>query len=155
METPLVSIVCLCYNHERFIEEAVNSVWQQTHKNIQLILVDDASTDSSVERIKALKDQYPAMEIILLPKNVGNCRAFNQGYARVKGDYIIDLAADDILLPARVEKGVKAFQAASPRYGVHFSDAEWIHEYGDHLFFHCRVSCLAAPRQWDPIAAGA
>ena len=135
MEQPLVSVICLCYNHSSFVKEAVQSVLQQTYPNVELILVDDASKDDSVAVIEALQKQYPAIKTILLTNNVGNCKAFNKGLAESKGEFIIDLAADDVLLPERIKKGIDFFQQ-SPDTGVIFSDAEWISEAGEHLYFH-------------------
>lgn len=136
MELPLVSVICLCYNHERFVEEAIRSVQNQTYKNIQLIVVDDASTDNSVNVIRSLVGSNPAVKFLTLSENAGNCKAFNRGLALAKGSLIIDLAADDVLLPNRVEVGVKKLQERGERFGVHFSDAEIIDAYGAHLYNH-------------------
>lgn len=136
MEQPIVSVICLCYNHAAFVKEAVQSVMDQTYPKVELIVVDDASRDNSVAAIEELKRQYPTIKTILLKNNVGNCKAFNQGLAAAKGEYVIDLAADDILLPDRVKIGVDFFSQLSNDVGVIFSDAEWISESGDHLYFH-------------------
>lgn len=136
MEQPPVSVICLCYNHAAFVKEAVESVMHQTYPNVELILVDDASKDESTAVIEELQRQYPSIQTILLKDNVGNCKAFNQGVRLSKGQFIIDLAADDVLLPDRIKKGVDFFKSFSPSVGVIFSDAEWINEAGDHLYFH-------------------
>lgn len=136
MELPLVSVICLCYNHERFVEDAIRSVLNQTHKNIQLIVVDDASTDNSVNVIRNFVGSNPAVKFLALSENAGNCKAFNRGLALAKGSFIIDLAADDGLLPNRVEVGVQELQERGERFGVHFSDAEIIDAYGAHLYNH-------------------
>lgn len=137
MERPLVSVVCLCYNQERFVAEAIQSVLNQSYKNIQLIVVDDASTDHSADVIQAALRPYPGVQFLQLPENLGNCKAFNKGLALTEGSFIIDLAADDVLLPNRVEKGVQTLLEKGPTYGVHFSDAEIIDEEG--VFLHCHV----------------
>lgn len=136
MNSQLVSVICLCYNQARFIEEAVQSVLTQTHPGIQLIIVDDASKDNSPEIILKIVSANPRIEYLLLKENLGNCAAFNRGLALVKGDFIIDLAADDILLPERVAAGVKILHEKGDSYGVHFSDAELITETGKYLSFH-------------------
>jgi glycosyltransferase involved in cell wall biosynthesis len=136
MQIARVSIICLCYNHARFVEEAIDSVWQQTYDNIELIVVDDASQDNSVAIIREKLRGRPDVIFIPLPENTGNCRAFNQGLARATGDYIIDLAADDVLLPERVAEGVKALQAHGMTYGLSFSDAAWIDDAGNLLHLH-------------------
>ncbi len=136
MVTPLVSVVCLCYNQKRFLREAVESVLAQTYGNIQLIIVDDASTDGSQKEILKIKQKHPAIEMLLLDENQGNCKAFNSGLTLAKGEYLIDLAADDVLLPERVATGVEALQSAGNDYGVNFSDAIWINEDGNKLYQH-------------------
>jgi len=136
MPSPTVTVICLCYNHAGFVEEAIESVLNQSYANIQLIVVDDASTDKSVEVIKQLINKHSSVEFLPLQTNLGNCKAFNQGLARAKGEYVIDLAADDVLLPTRIETGVQVLQQAGGEYGVHFSDAELISETGTHLSLH-------------------
>lgn len=136
MEMPLVSVVCLCYNQERFVKAAIQSVLSQTYPNIQLIVVDDASTDNSVNVIRSILDANPNIKFLFLKENLGNCKAFNKGLALTKGSFIIDLAADDVLLPNRIEKGVQVLLEKGQGYGVHFSDAEIIDAYGTHLYTH-------------------
>jgi glycosyltransferase involved in cell wall biosynthesis len=136
MSPPLVTVICLCYNQSRFVVEAIQSVLNQRYQNIQLIVVDDASSDNSVSVIKEFIAKHPAIEFISLQTNNGNCKAFNQGLERAKGEYLIDFAADDVLLPNRIERGVQTLQQAGNEYGVHFSDAEIIDDEGNHLSFH-------------------
>lgn len=138
MTDPLVSVICLCYNQQRFVQETIHSVLNQTYKNIELIIVDDASTDSSVQKIGKAILNYSRVQFLPLTNNIGNCRAFNKGLAQSKGEFVIDLAADDILLSDRIEKGVHALQQAGPSYGVNFSDAEWIDEAGEFLYLHSK-----------------
>lgn len=127
---PLVSVICLCYNHRRFVEQALESVLNQTYTNVELVVVDDFSTDGSVEVIRRFIQKYPQVSFLALEKNLGNCRAFNKGYDQSKGEFIIDLAADDLLGPDRIEKGVASFLKNGERMGIHFSDAEIINEDG-------------------------
>lgn len=136
MENPLVSVVCLCYNHARFVEEAIESVLAQTYPNVELIILDDASADNSVAVIEKKIADHPDIKFLSLKENVGNCKAFNTGYALSSGQYIIDFAADDILYPNRIEVGVKDLKKAGDAFGVHFSDADWIAEPGELLFRH-------------------
>ncbi|HEU5145193.1 MAG TPA: glycosyltransferase [Chryseosolibacter sp.] len=131
-----VSVICLCYNQSQFVEEAITSVMQQTYPGIQLIVVDDASTDNSVSVIEECRKKYPQILFFPLKENVGNCRAFNFGLTQAVGEYIIDLAADDVLLPHRVSKGVEALSESGPDYGVHFTDADWIDRDGALLYRH-------------------
>lgn len=133
MKKPLVSVICLCYNHADYVLEAIHSVQNQTYTNVELIVVDDASTDGSKE---VIREQLKGTDIpfIDICENIGNCKAFNKGLHLSKGEYIIDLAADDVLLPTRIEKGIQAFQAND--IGVHFSDVMMIDEKGNELHTH-------------------
>ncbi|UII29310.1 glycosyltransferase [Fulvivirga maritima] len=139
-DQPLVSIICLSYNHERFVKEALMSVFQQTYKNIEIIVVDDASTDNSKEVITDLLKHHPEVKFMALEKNIGNCKAFNQAYAVSSGEFIIDLAADDVLLPQRVAQGVKALLNSGEDYGVNFTNAEVIDEQGDFMKHHYPIN---------------
>jgi glycosyltransferase involved in cell wall biosynthesis len=136
MTPPLVTVICLCYNQEKFVREALESVFNQTYSNIQLIVVDDASTDRSRGEIKKALNDHPEVPFISLTENKGNCKAFNTALSLIKGEFVIDLAADDILLPERIKEGVEQLQKFGKEYGIHFSDAEIISEEGMHLGFH-------------------
>ncbi|HEV8512824.1 MAG TPA: glycosyltransferase [Cyclobacteriaceae bacterium] len=137
MESPLVSIVCLCYNHERFVEEALLSVLNQTYSNIQIIVVDDCSTDNSVSIIKqVISGHSHKIHFLALKQNLGNCKAFNQGLALATGDFIIDFATDDVMLPDRIEKQVRFFEKQKENVGVVFTDATYINENGELIRNH-------------------
>lgn len=136
MAVPLVTVVCLCYNQGRFVTEALQSVIQQTYPNIQLMVVDDASTDNSVQIINDFLRAHPQIRFFPLPRNVGNCKAFNSALVHAKGEFVIDLAADDVLLPERIAEGVRALDSAGSDYGVNFTDAVWINERGERLQQH-------------------
>lgn len=125
---PLVSVIALCYNHERFVKEAIESVLSQTYSNIELIVVDDASNDNSHNVIEQLSKEYTQIKYIPLERNIGSCAAFNTGYKASKGDFIIDFATDDILLPTRIERGVLALQKGGDDVGVNFSNAHIVDE---------------------------
>lgn len=136
MKEPLVSVICLCYNHEKFVQEAIHSVILQTYKNIEIIVVDDASNDHSQEVIQKLVVDFPAIQFLPIKKNVGNCRAFNLGLALSKGEYIIDFATDDIMMSERIAKQINQFQSLSQDFGVVFSDATYVDENGEVLRQH-------------------
>ncbi len=124
MTSPLVTILCVSYNHAAFLDEAMTSIYAQTYQNIQVIAVDDGSSDGSQEVLLHWQKKQPGLELLLLAQNVGYCKAFNKGWALSRGVFIIDLAADDKLLPSRVEIGVN--HLSSSKAGVQFSDAAYI-----------------------------
>ncbi len=135
MENPLVSIICLCHNHKDYVKQAIESVLLQTYDNIELILVDDASTDGSVSIIEKMSLIHGFQAIINTP-NLGNCKSFNIGFSLSKGKYIIDLATDDQLLPTRVFEGVKNLEAKGVSFGVNFCDVELINKNGKSIGTH-------------------
>ncbi|MEM7249333.1 MAG: glycosyltransferase family A protein [Acidobacteriota bacterium] len=132
-DKPLVSVICLCYNHASFVEEAIDSVLNQTYPNIQLIVVDDASEDTSKEVIQEKVREVSGIEFLDISQNLGNCKAFNQGLAMANGEYIIDLAADDVLFPTRVARGVQELVKRGSDYGVNFTNAQIIDSEGSFL----------------------
>lgn len=132
---PLVSVICLCYNHKKYVASAINSVLSQTYENIELIIVDDNSTDGSQNEITHIIADKK-ITFVALDQNIGNCAAFNKGLELCHGEYVIDLAADDMLMPMRVELGINDFLNASDKAGVHFSDAFLINEKGKPLDTH-------------------
>jgi len=135
MNAPLVSVICVCYNHARFVAEALDSVMAQTYQPIELIVIDDGSTDGSPKIIKQWIASHPETVLLLNGTNIGYCKTFNKAAALAKGKYLIDLSADDILLPERVAVGVKTLES-TPEAGVTFSDAEHIDEAGVKISLH-------------------
>ncbi|MEP5613297.1 MAG: glycosyltransferase [Cyclobacteriaceae bacterium] len=133
MNRPLVSVVCLSHNHNEFVEESIRSVLDQNYENVELIVVDDASTDGTKDKIEGLL-RGRSIKFISLTENIGNCKAFNIGFQQSSGEYIIDLAADDILLPNRIANGLKAFD--SDLVGVNFCDTYLIDRDGKVLGTH-------------------
>ena len=134
---PKVSIVGLCYNHSQFVQSCLQSVFHQTYQNIELIVVDDGSTDDSKTKIRDFLKDYPKVLFIDLQENIGNCKAFNLGLEASSGEFIIDLATDDILFPDRIAEQVQAFSKLDSDYGVIYSDAVYIdqqdHTLGTHF----------------------
>lgn len=133
---PLVSVVCLCYNQRPYLREAIESVIKQTYDHLQVIAIDDASTDGSQAELEKIASEYPFIELILLPQNIGNCKAFNLALKKVKGEYVIDFAVDDVMKPPHIEKLVNKFQQLDQSYGVVFTDATYIDEQGRFLRTH-------------------
>ena len=124
MSQPLVTIIVVCYNQASFIREALESTCMQTYLNLEIIVVDDGSQDGSFKVINNIEAEGLKVKKILIPKQLGYCRAFNKALSLANGKYIIDLAADDVLLPERVEEGVIALQGSEA--GVNFCDAYYI-----------------------------
>ena len=126
MKQPLVSVIVVSYNHAPYVREAILSVVDQSYPNLEVIVVDDASEDDSALLINQLEAEGHSFRKILNAKNQGYCKAFNDGFKQSNGEFIIDLSADDVLLPNRVERGVSAL--VDSNYGVDFCDVYYIDE---------------------------
>jgi glycosyltransferase involved in cell wall biosynthesis len=116
--TPLVTIVALCHNHARFLRPALDSILAQTYPQLEVFLVDDGSTDDSVTVLREYAAAHPSWKTVFLPENVGNCAAFNRAFFQSQGEFVIDFATDDILLPERVARQVARFQELDASYGM-------------------------------------
>lgn len=102
---PLVSVVINNYNYERFISQAIDSTLNQTYPRIEVIVVDDGSSDNSQQIIA----QYGDKIVSVLKKNGGQASTFNAGFAASKGEIICFLDSDDVFLPEKVAEVVAAF----------------------------------------------
>ena len=103
---PLVSIIVLTYNSENTIVETLNSIYNQSYRNIELIVSDDCSTDKTIETVKNWtrykKNRFSNIKIMKNSKNEGPTINANKGIKGSNGEYIKIFAADDILLPNAV-----------------------------------------------------
>ena len=131
---PLVSVICLSYNHEAYVVEALNSVINQTYPNIELLIADDCSTDNSAIVINEWLKEHPNVQFLSNNTNLGSNKTFNQLAKIAKGEYIIDLAADDVLLSNCIEKQIKTFQNSKyKKLGVVYGNLIEIDEDGAFL----------------------
>lgn len=128
----LVTVICLCYNHENFVLESLHSVLNQDYQHIELIVVDDCSTDNSKKTIEKWLLDYPNIQFIFNNTNLGNTNSFNKALKSAKGNYIIDLAADDVLVPDCISQQIKTFRESSfKNLGVVYGNTELIKENGE------------------------
>jgi GT2 family glycosyltransferase len=108
---PRVSVVTATYNAGVFIEETIDALLRQTYPNFELIVIDDASHDDTLDRVQRFRD--PRIRVIRNETNVGVARARNIGLEAATGQYVAANDHDDISLPTRLEKQV-AFMDARP-----------------------------------------
>jgi len=128
----LVTVIALCYNHENFVLESLQSVVNQEFNKMELIVVDDFSVDGSRAKILKFFENNPSVQLIFNQENLGNCRSFNQALKIARGKYIIDLSTDDVMLPNRISEQVKVFEN-SANIGIVFSDCEYINAKSEKL----------------------
>lgn len=110
-----VTVLMTYFDKAPFVEEAVRSVLDSTFVDLELLVVDDASTDDGLARIRAIGD--PRIRILESPVNTGRAAAANRGFEAAVGEYVAVLDADDRMLPDRLEKQV-AFMDKNPDVGV-------------------------------------
>ncbi len=108
-QNTLVSVVIPAFNAEAYIGGAVESVLSQTHQNLELLVVDDGSTDDTRDTVTRIED--PRLEL-LSQTNEGVSRARNEGLSRTKGPFIAFLDADDYWLPEKIATQLEAFGQA-------------------------------------------
>lgn len=111
--TSLVSVIIPNFNYAQYLGEAIESALGQTYSNLEAIVVDDGSTDNSQE----ILERYADRVTIIQQSNSGVCVARNRGVAESKGEFIAFLDADDVWLPSKIEKQVRAFEE-SPNAGI-------------------------------------
>jgi glycosyltransferase involved in cell wall biosynthesis len=104
-QEPLVSIIINNYNYGRYLQEAIDSALAQTYQYVEVIVVDDGSTDNS----RAIISNYVGRITPILKENGGQASALNAGFARSRGDLIIFLDSDDVLLPETVWRVIEVF----------------------------------------------
>ena len=103
----LVSVITPVYNVEKYIDRTLGSVFAQTYKDIEIVLVDDQSNDKSAEKIKKLRETHPEIVYFLQPKNMGAGHARNKALELARGQYVAFLDADDMWKPEKTDKQVK------------------------------------------------
>lgn len=114
MDNLLVTIAIPCYNHAVFVQDSIRSVINQTYKNIELIIIDDGSTDQSVNKIKEMliecEQRFTRFEFRNRP-NKGLCNTLNEALEWAKGDYFCAIASDDQMLPEKTSLQISSFKS--------------------------------------------
>lgn len=123
IDGPLVTICMSCYNAEKFVEQAVRSILQQTYKNIEFIVFNDCSTDNTLTILKQLAKTDPRMTVIDNKNNQGTYISRNEAFKMAKGEFFTVLDSDDYALPDRIEVQVKHLKDNPKHMGVL---TEWV-----------------------------
>jgi glycosyltransferase involved in cell wall biosynthesis len=128
----LVSVIIPVYKAEKYVASTLQSVLNQTYKNLEILIIDDESPDRSIEICKQFSD--PRIKIIH-QKNRGLSGARNKGIQQAQGEYLAFIDADDLWLPEKIEKHVEHLDN-SPTVGVSFSRSTFIDQDGASLNIH-------------------
>ena len=134
-EEPLISVVMPAYNHDRYIATALESVALQTYQNLEIIVVNDGSTDRTQDVINEFVAKHPNLRIkVLQQSNAGSAVAIDRGVQLASGDYITLINSDDIFEPARVAWMFRAMKRANAELSftgvtlINDADVEYGHD---------------------------
>ena len=154
---PLVSIITPSYNAEKYIEETIKSVQNQTYKNWEMIIVDDISTDQSINIIKKYSESDKRIKYFILNEKGGASLARNKAIQEANGKYIAFLDSDDVWRSEKLEKQVQFMEENS--YDFTYHNYELINENSQKLnrlrksptsisykraLIGCSIGCLSA-----------
>jgi alpha-1,3-rhamnosyltransferase len=106
---PLVTVIVPCFNHEKYIQLCIESIINQTYPEIELLVIDDGSSDTSPAILKKLSEQH-GFDLVL-QKNKGLSTTLNEAIARAKGKYICPMGSDDIMMLDKTAKQVALMEA--------------------------------------------
>ncbi len=141
---PLVSVIIPAYNYEAYVALAIQSVIAQSYCNIEIVVIDDGSTDGTSEVVRGFGDGVR----YFLIENGGLARARNCGIRRSQGDYIIFLDADDELEPNAVEVMLHCMHGLSPSYALIACNFSKINEQGEVIGAQGNVPSADADVTW-------
>lgn len=130
MDRELVSVLMVNYNRGTTIGESIKSVLAQTYTDLELIIVDDGSTDDSCSVIESIKD--PRIKLYRLEQNEHISHATNYGFQKVTGAYLARIDSDDVWYPQKLEKQI-TFLKNNPEYKICFAWIDLIDEYGNSI----------------------
>ncbi len=110
MNNPLVSVIIPAYNADKFIAEALDSVFTQTYRPIEVIVIDDGSTDKTAEIVRNYQSDKHDSLVYIYQKNSGPSAARNAGIRKSNGKYITFLDADDLWTDGKLQKQIKLME---------------------------------------------
>lgn len=110
----LISVVIPSYNHRKFISDLLDSIYHQTYKNFEVIVVDDGSSDGSQEFLRENQNKFNYK--LVLKQNEGLCATINRGLREIRGEYVVVIASDDVFPVRRLEE--QHFIMSSGNYDV-------------------------------------
>jgi glycosyltransferase involved in cell wall biosynthesis len=128
--TPTVSVVIPAFNHVRFVAEAITSVLRQSFADVEIVVIDDGSTDGTPDVVREFSD--PRVQFEAFPENRGAVIALNSAIRRSRGEYICFLASDDYFLPGKLENQV-TFLTENRNVAAIFGMPTFIDESGNPL----------------------
>lgn len=133
MNNPLVTVLMPVYNAEKYVGQTIESILNQTYRHFEFLIIDDGSTDKSLEIINSYSDNR--IRVVRNDKNIKLISTLNKGIDLAAGKYICRADADDVNLPGRLEKQV-AFMERNPEYSACGSWVKIFYEDSDFTFVY-------------------
>ncbi|HAS7841575.1 TPA: glycosyltransferase family 2 protein, partial [Vibrio cholerae] len=128
MSSPKISVVMSVYNGEKYLGEAIDSILKQTFSDFEFIIINDGSTDKTLEIIKSYMKKDDRI-VLVSRENKGLIVSLNEGLDLAKGQYIARMDADDISIKSRFEKQIE-FLDSNPDIGV---CGTWVEVFGENI----------------------
>ncbi len=122
MNPGLISVIVPCYNQGIYLKETIQSALASTYRPLEIIIINDGSTDDSLELARVLETQHPEVRVID-QANGGVTKARNTGIAAAQGEYILPVDGDDLISPTYIEQGL-AILSSRPEVKVVYCQAE-------------------------------
>jgi glycosyltransferase involved in cell wall biosynthesis len=148
MILPSLSIIIPNYNHGQHLPMAVRAIVNQPVQPLEIIIIDDGSTDNSIEVIRELASNNPLIQFYKNEKNCGVSVTLNRGIDLSRGDYLFFPAADDEILPGFLEKSLNLL-ARYPQAGLSCTIGDW-REVATGLNWHMGVGMAESPSYLSP-----
>ncbi|MET6998758.1 glycosyltransferase [Chitinophaga sp. H8] len=114
---PMVSVIIPCFNSSMFMREAIESIMNQSYPELEILLIDDGSTDNTLDIIQELSALDGRIKLVRNERNLKLVNTLNKGISLCNGKYIARMDADDIACPLRIEKQV-AYMETHPEIGL-------------------------------------
>lgn len=134
---PLVSVIIPAYNHENYVQDTIKSIIEQSYQNIELIVVDDGSKDSTWQKIQELQNECEKRFVRVVfetKENEGSCKTLNKLLSLAQGEFVYIIASDDLAKPNAIEKEVE-FLVQNKDYALVVGDNEIIDSEGNKVYW--------------------
>jgi glycosyltransferase involved in cell wall biosynthesis len=145
---PTLSVIVPNYNHSRYLKRGLEAILHQSAPPTELIVIDDASTDNSMDVLTGLARQYPTLHVHRNERNQGVSYGMKRGMDLARGDYLFFVGADDPVRPGLFEKSL-ALLAEYPQAGLSCTASEW-HDLATGLKWHMAAAMADKPSYLSP-----
>ena len=152
-ESPLVTVIVPSFNHVRYVSEALDSVYDQSYKNIELVIIDDKSTDSSLKVLNRWianlesKTRFSGIDLSVNDENRGAASSLNQGLKKANGELVTFLNSDDLYDKYRLEKLVDSY--CGEDYFCAFGSVNCLTEKSDNVDINLITKVESIPDRLD------